>query len=57
MTRFDKIKDMDLDDLAVVCSFNFNCDVCGAKTKDCFNDCSFCIDAMRDWLNSEGDVF
>ncbi len=57
MTRFDKIKGMDLDDLAVFCSFNFNCDVCGAKTKDCFNDCSFCIDAMRDWLNSEGDVF
>jgi hypothetical protein len=56
MTRFNQIKEMDLNDLAVFCSFNFNCDVCEAKTKTCAEDCMMCIDAIKDWLASEGEV-
>jgi len=55
MTRFEKIKEMNLEDLAVFFSFNFNCDTCEAKRECCSDNCSMCIGAIKDWLNSDGD--
>ena len=56
MTNFEQIKKMDVEDLATFCSFNFNCDVCEAKTKTCTDNCMMCIDAITVWLNSEVGV-
>ena len=55
-TRYSKIKKLSVDDMAGFLSWYFGCDRCPAKKDGCSDDCSFCMDAIEEWLNQEGQL-
>lgn len=55
-TRYGKIKKLSIDDMAGFLSWYFACDRCPAKKDGCSDDCSFCMDAIKEWLNQEGQL-
>ena len=55
-TRYEKLKKQSVDDLAATLSYYFGCDRCPAKKEGCQEDCSFCMDALKEWLQQEGQL-
>ena len=55
-TRYSQIKKQPLSDMAAFLSYYFDCDRCPAKKDGCWDDCSFCLDALSEWLNQEGQL-
>ena len=55
-TRYDQIKTLSVEDMAAFLSWYFDCDRCPARKDNCAEDCSFCIDALTQWLKKEGQL-
>ena len=55
-TRYSKIKKLSIDEMAGFLSWYFACDRCPAKKDGCSDDYSFCMDAIKEWLNQEGQL-
>lgn len=55
-TRYNKLKKLSVDEMAPVLSWYFGCDRCPAKKGACSDNDAMCIDAIRDWLNAEGEL-
>lgn len=55
-TRYDRIKEQDIADMAAFLSWYFDCSKCPAKKDGCSEDCSFCMDAIQEWLSKEGTL-
>lgn len=55
-SRYDKLRKQSIDDMAATLSFYFGCDRCPAKKDGCWDDCSFCMDAIKEWLQQDGDL-
>jgi hypothetical protein len=55
-TRYEEIKEQSVEDMAAFLSWYFDCDRCPAKKEKCSEDCSFCMDAITEWLKEEGQL-
>ena len=55
-TRYSQIKKLTIDDMAGFLSWYVGCDRCPAKKEGCQEDCSFCVDALKEWLQQEGQL-
>lgn len=53
-TRYEKLKAMNISDMAACLSFYFGCDRCPAKKENCSDNDAMCIDTIREWLDQEG---
>ena len=54
-SRFEKLKELPVEELAGVLSWYFECSRCPAKREKCSENDATCIDAIRDWLNDDGE--
>ncbi len=55
-TRYERLKELSVEDLAGVLSWYFECSRCPAKKDNCSGNDATCMDAIRDWLNGEGEL-
>ena len=55
-TRFEQIKELDLDGMAAFLSWYFNCDGCPAKRPNCYDNDAMCMDAIKECLNTKGQL-
>ena len=55
-SRYDQITKQSVDDMAAFLSWYFDCDRCPAKKENCADDCSFCMDAISEWLKPDGQL-
>lgn len=55
-TRYSKMKKLSLDEMTEVLSWYFGCDRCPAKREGCSDNDAMCMDAIRKWLNEEGEL-
>ena len=53
-TRYEQLKKQTVEEMAGTLSFYFGCDRCPAKKDNCSDNDAMCMDAIRDWLNEEG---
>ena len=54
--RYEKIKKLPIDEMAAFLSFYFECSRCPAKKDNCWDNDAMCMDALRDWLNADGEL-
>jgi hypothetical protein len=50
------MKKLSLDEMTEVLSWYFGCDRCPAKREGCSDNDAMCMDAIRKWLNEEGEL-
>lgn len=55
-SRYDKIKELSVDEMTEVLSFYFGCDRCPAERDGCSDNDACCMDAIRDWLKQDGEL-
>lgn len=55
-TRFEQIKELELDGMAGFLSWYFTCDSCPAKKENCSENDAMCMDAIKEWLNRKGQL-
>ena len=55
-SRYDKIKELSVNDMAEFLSFYFECDRCPSKRDGCSENDACCMDAIRDWLKQDGEL-
>lgn len=55
-TRYSKMKKLTVDEMTEVFSWYFGCDRCPAKRENCSDNDAMCMDAIRDWLNEDGEL-
>lgn len=55
-SRYDKIKELSVDEMTEVLSFYFGCDRCPAEREGCSDNDAICMDAIRDWLKQDGEL-
>lgn len=55
-SRYDKIKELSVDDMTEFLSFYFGCDRCPAERDGCSDNDACCMDAIRDWLKQDGEL-
>ena len=55
-SRYEQMKELSLEEMAVILSWYFNCTSCPARKEGCSDDCSFCMDAIIEWLKQEGEL-
>ena len=55
-SRYDEFRKQSVDDMAATLSFYFDCIRCPAKKDNCCENDASCIDAIKDWLEQEGQL-
>ena len=55
-TRFEQIKELDINGMAAFLSQYFNCDGCPAKRPNCYDNDTMCKNAIKGCLNAKGQL-
>ena len=55
-SRYEKIKELDVSEMVEFLSWYFDCFRCPAKRDNCSDNDAMCMDALKYWIEQEGQL-